>query len=137
MRSDIVAAARAYLGVKWRHLGRDPKRGLDCVGLVLRAAQDCGLLTEVSYPSYGRRPEGHRLTREIARHADAVPMAKMRPGDVFIFSGDERLPCHLAIVTEINPPLIIHSYYEVGKVVEHALAGFKHRPVGCLRIRDG
>lgn len=131
----LVAAARRYLGVRWRHLGRDPARGLDCVGLVLRAAQDVSLLAGVAYASYGRRPEGHRLTGEIARHAHAVPMAEMAPGDVLTFAGVERLPCHLAIVTGTQPATIIHSWAEHGRVAEHGLAGFSGgTPTGCWRI---
>jgi len=138
-RDLFVSAARHYVGVKWRHLGRDPVRGLDCVGLVLRAAQDAGLLAGVRYPSYGRRPEGHRLTAEVARYARAVPMSEMAAGDVLTFAGIERLPCHLAIVTETRPlTTILHSWAEHGRVAEHALAGFSGgAPTGCWRLADG
>ena len=136
-RSLIPVRARAYLGVKWRHLGRDPARGLDCVGLVLRAAEDVGLLQGVAFPSYGRRPEGYRLTAEVARHCRPVPMAEMAPGDILTFAGVERLPCHLAIVTETRPAvLIIHAWAEHGRVAEHSLHGFSGgAPTGCWRIQ--
>jgi cell wall-associated NlpC family hydrolase len=131
----VVAAARACVGVPYRHLGRTPERGLDCVGLVLRAFQEAGLLLEVAPASYGRRPEGHRLVAELARHGRRLATVEARPADVLAFAGSERLPCHLALVTETVPGLqIIHAWAEFRRVAEHALDGFSGgAPIGAYR----
>ena len=39
----FVAAARGYVGVPWRHLGRS-RTGVDCIGLVLLAARETAAL---------------------------------------------------------------------------------------------
>jgi hypothetical protein len=54
-RADLLAAARAYLGTPWHHMGRNRRR-LDCVGLLLCAARDAGLdVAEPAPYARGRR----------------------------------------------------------------------------------
>jgi hypothetical protein len=134
-RDFIVTAARSCIGTPYRHLGRDPARGLDCVGLVLHAYRAAGLLADVVVTGYGRRPEGHALIAEVMRHGRRVPLAEARPADVLAFAGVERLPCHLALVTETSPRLlIVHAWAERRAVAEHALAGFRGgAPVAVFR----
>ena len=38
----IIAAARAWLGVPWRHQGRT-RQGVDCAGLVVLVGREFGL----------------------------------------------------------------------------------------------
>ncbi|MBT0667768.1 C40 family peptidase [Novosphingobium profundi] len=40
--ADLVAAARALLGTRYRLHGRDPSTGLDCLGLIAAALARCG-----------------------------------------------------------------------------------------------
>jgi cell wall-associated NlpC family hydrolase len=56
-RTDIVAAARTYLGVPWRHQGRT-RAGLDCAGLIVMVARDLAL-SDYDSTAYGRRAQGH------------------------------------------------------------------------------
>ena len=78
---SLVAAARSYVGVPWRHLGRS-RTGLDCIGLVLLAARDVGI--ELSDPApYAREPQGTRLLEGILGHAERV--ANPQSGDVLLF----------------------------------------------------
>jgi len=77
----LVLAARGWLGVRWRHLGRS-RTGVDCIGLVLLALRDCGVMIEDPAP-YEREPQGTRLLAGIQRHAGRV--SEPRPGDVLLF----------------------------------------------------
>lgn len=130
----IATAARAYVGVPYRHLGRD-RRGLDCVGLVLAAHQDCGLLAGVDHLGYGRRPRGHTLQALVGLYGRRVPVAEACVADVLVFAGSERLPCHLALVSESQPRIqIVHAWAEFRRVAEHALEGFSGgAPVAAYR----
>ncbi len=77
----FVAAARSYVGVPWRHLGRS-RTGVDCIGLVLLAAAEVGMDLLDPAP-YAREPQGTRLLDGILAHATRV--ADAAPGDVLLF----------------------------------------------------
>jgi len=136
LSESFVAAARSYIGVTYRHLGRGEK-GIDCAGLILRAAWDAGFLRGVDYTGYRRHPEGQTMRRVVERHFRTVPMTEMAVGDVLLFTGVARMPCHLAVVTEVEPrPMMVHAWSERGRVVEHGLEGFRFPPVGCFRLPE-
>ena len=47
LRIEIVEYARTWLGTKWRHQGRS-KQGIDCIGLIIRTAEEFGFQYEDS-----------------------------------------------------------------------------------------
>jgi cell wall-associated NlpC family hydrolase len=57
---ELANAAQALVGVPFRLHGREPATGLDCLGLVGRALEDCGRSV--------RYPQGYRL-----RNTDIAP----------------------------------------------------------------
>lgn len=70
---DVVADARKYLGIPYLWGGTDPKRGLDCSGLVQRVFADLGVT----------------LPRTVADQRDAgtavASMKQAKPGDLLVF----------------------------------------------------
>lgn len=123
----IVAAARKYTGVKFRHLGRSP-RALDCAGLVWRAYADCGV-TLPDFLHYGREPHDDGLIRHVT-HALGEPVAvapvredQLRVGDVIVVRFDIE-PHHVALITDypLGGLAMIHADGHNGKVIEHRLA---------------
>lgn len=113
-----VAAARACLGTPFRHQGRQAPNGLDCVGLLLVAAQALGLSVP-SIADYGRLPDRARLPQDLVRAGlRPVPQADRRPADVLLFSVG-RWPRHVGLATPIG---LIHAWAQVGRVVEHRLS---------------
>ena len=122
-RAQIAEAARAYLGVRWRHCGRDRQNGLDCVGLLLAVSADVGYAEAASFDpgSYSRRPDGVTLT-SILRNS-LVPVQEVREGSVVAFWIDAAdRPTHVAIVGK-HPRIegefsLIHSHAKVRQVVE-------------------
>lgn len=72
--SDVVAAARKYLGVPYLWGGTDPAKGLDCSGLVQRVFKDLGV--DVPRTVADQRKVG----TEVASMADA------RPGDLLVYA---------------------------------------------------
>lgn len=102
--SELVKAARRYLGVPFRHRGRNPKVGVDCVGLPLRCYLDHGIeIPDVK--KYGREP---RLDKQnlvaacIAGLGEPVKEAPVKRADLQV--GDvciqkfELYPHHVFIV---------------------------------------
>ena len=133
-RADaLVTAARSYVGVPWRHLGRS-RTGVDCIGLVLLAARDVGV--ELPDPApYVREPQGTRLLDGILGHAERV--ANPRSGDILLF----RMGLyggHVGIAS-LHPawgvPACLHAYAPRRQVVEQPMdAELRAALIGAFRL---
>jgi cell wall-associated NlpC family hydrolase len=125
-RDSVVAAARAWLGVPWRHMGRS-RLGLDCVGLLVVVGRDLGLEVE-DQERYPRRPQGGYLRQTLERQlvdGGRTPA----PGDIGLFA-DRRTPFHAGIFSLRYGRLhMIHAYAKRRKVVEEP---FDHEWPGLL-----
>lgn len=131
---ELYDYARAYLGVPFKHRGRD-SRGLDCAGLVWCAYRDAGIVLP-DLERYGREPNRRGEMMEVIRRgAEADPIwagrrqpneakAAMRPGDVFVMRFEIE-PHHVGIVTpnRLHGLGMIHADGQIGvrKVVEHGM----------------
>jgi cell wall-associated NlpC family hydrolase len=145
MRPDALALARQFVGVPFKHQGRNPAVGVDCVGLGVLYLRALGLDVH-DRTDYGRDPDG-TLRRELTRVLGA-PVAEgpgcwrqARPGDVLSvrFARLGHVPeRHVAIASELyGQPAIIHaeSSATVGKVCEHPLnATWQRRVIGVWRL---
>jgi len=129
----FVAAARSYVGVPWRHLGRS-RTGVDCIGLVLMAAREVGVDLPDPAP-YAREPQGTRLLEGVLVHAARV--ASPEPGDVLLF----RMGLyggHVGIAS-VHPawgvPACLHAYAPRRQVVEQPMdAELRAALIGAFRL---
>lgn len=110
----IIGAASAYLGTRWHHQGRSTA-GVDCLGLIVLTAQDCGLSVRDQF-GYPRQPDGQQLQAEL--DAQLQRIAEPEPGAVLLMRF-EREPQHVAIMADGGD--IIHAYATARKVVRHRL----------------
>lgn len=128
---QVVEAARSYIGVPWRHLGRS-RRGLDCAGLLMLAVKDSEGVELEAPERYGRDPFNMGLQTYLSKAADLVwSGAKGKCTYEALMVGDgvlmapASLPRHLAIVGDSTMYRfsLIHADGTpgVGKVVEHGL----------------
>lgn len=116
--SDIVAAARTLIGVRYRHQGRSVD-GLDCLGLVVLVAQSCRH-SKVDYRDYGRQAVDDTMVRLCSQHLESIAIEDIQPGDVLVMRFENQR--HMAIVTDYPESLgMIHAYAGNRKVVEHRL----------------
>lgn len=125
-RLSLVAAARGYLRVKYRHRGRGPD-GLDCAGLVWRAFADIGRVLD-DKRAYSPQPDGTLRDAMIERFGDPFWRAGdsldlLKPGDLVLMRWHQH-PSHVALLTDypLGGLAVIHSYADAGEVVEHRLA---------------
>jgi len=145
-RADFVAQARKYLGMEHRHQGRGRLGGkdqaVDCVGLLVCAAEDLGLADALGMPirraddlNYGPQPVRDDVHSECKRRmitrAEAPKIAILpQPGDIVTLlvryrETEPGVTCHVAIVTGLpgsGSLAILHAYAPLGSVVEHELA---------------
>ena len=112
----VIDAARGWLGVPFRHQGRDA-HGIDCVGLPIVVCQSLGLIgPNFEITHYGRTPTGDLLPR-LQSHCQPIPQPV--PGALVVIAW-AREAAHVAICTGDT---VIHAYERVGKVVEHGYRG--------------
>lgn len=128
----VVAAARRYVGVRFRHQGRSEQIGLDCLGLLMLVARDLGLhsrskerplLGTLDRNDYSLLPDGGCLKAMLDEHLTPLRVTELAEGDVLLLTLDGN-PQHLAIASTLADGRsgIIHAYRQAGKVVEHQFA---------------
>lgn len=111
---DIVSAARALVGVPFRHQGRNPEIGLDCVGLVAAIANGFGLPV-VDRLDYARTPGRGQLEAALESQPCLEKIASLEPACVVLMR-ISRSPQHVGIYTGAS---MIHAWSDAGKVCEH------------------
>jgi cell wall-associated NlpC family hydrolase len=127
----FVNAARGYVGTRFHHGGRLPGVGLDCIGVIVCAAQAAGLQPR-DVAAYPLRPNG-QLPRELdaqLRRVDA-PL----PGDVLLMRWREDTePHHLAVFAGGT---LIHAYASVRRCVEQPMVpAWWERVAGMYRFPE-
>lgn len=141
-RQQLIACARAFLGVRFVHQGRN-RQGLDCLGLLIASAAAAGIRLQGQCPmafderQYSLRPDTELLQLKLAGCLQQVN--DPRVGDVVLFSILGR-PQHLALVSDYpaaNALGIIHAYAPARQVVEHRFDdGWHKRLVQVYRLAD-
>lgn len=114
----VIAEARSFVGTRWEHTARLKGVAVDCVGLITGVADAMGYPYQ-DFTSYGVVPNGQLVPR-LSRFLD--PAAGPKPGQigVFWFDRGSRMPQHVGIFSDHCGLGLIHTYMDVGRVVEHA-----------------
>lgn len=101
-----AAAAERYVGTPWRHQGRRPGAGLDCIGLVAAAYASAGLDVRDDR-TYGHPCRPGILRRALVEHFGA-PRADRRVGDVvLLWIREPRWEIHCGIV--VSASTMVHA----------------------------
>lgn len=129
MSEDIVQAARACLGVRFRPQGRDVATGLDCVGLVAVAFR--GRLSGALPADYAQRGGSLETISEMAARAGLRPTGRPGAGDLLLLrSGPAQW--HFAVLTGDG---FIHADARLRRVVE--VPGAPPWPVAAAWSTEG
>lgn len=120
-RLALIAEARSYLGVRFRHQGRS-RQGVDCAGLIAVCLIALGR-EPTDVEAYGREPLNQGLRAMLVENfGEPIAKADMQPGDVALmrFRGE---PSHVGLVTDYpyGGLALIHAFAQVKKVVEHRI----------------
>lgn len=132
-----MAAARALVGAPWRHCGRTPQ-GVDCIGLLIMAAEAAGG-PRIAPEPYSREDQTGRLTAGLQQYCEqidrAAPARAVEIGE-FAFP-QEAFGRHVGIVLTGAEVTILHAYLPLRKVIETALdADILARRIRRWRLAD-
>lgn len=121
-RTQVVAAARAWLGTPYHHAADLKGVGVDCAMILVRVFCDLGLVPPFDPRPYVRDWMMHRdderylgFLGERSREVQAP-----QPGDVVLFRVG-RCFAHGGIVTGADPLTLVHAYAPARCVVEERL----------------
>jgi NlpC/P60 family putative phage cell wall peptidase len=126
-RSDIVAAARGWIGTPYAHQGSLKEIGCDCLGLLRGVWREVVGPEPEAPPPYRRdwAEMGRDVLLETARRYLVADEGPIGPGDVVLFRWRPHLPAkHCAIVGEGGPRITIIHAHDGAAVAEVALAPF-------------
>jgi hypothetical protein len=124
---DIIAHARALLGVRFLHQGRDAEHGVDCLGLLLVVAEKAKLKfsgkhpMEIDVPNYRTKTDTNFLQAQLANFLQPISLSAVRPADIVLLEINGS-PQHLALLSDypVAGELgMIHAHAVARKVVEH------------------
>ena len=132
----FVTEARTWLGTKFQHQGRLKGVGVDCAGVVIMTARACHVAAE-DVEGYAESPDADMFLNHVKTYMNEIQFEEIMPGDCLVFAFANE-PQHIAIVTEIDPDIIIlHAFSIARKVVENGLDDtWKRRLRGCFRFKE-
>ncbi len=134
-KTSFLRAVEGMMGTKFRHQGRVPGVGVDCVGVVVCALKAAGGLVN-DKTDYSRIPSNGVLVKSIKEHCDQINRSEVTLGDIMLFHfGHE--PQHVAVITSMDPITLTHAYSSSGKVVKNGFDDvWERRLIACFRIKD-
>jgi cell wall-associated NlpC family hydrolase len=141
----MIARAEDLLATPFTICGRDPKKALDCCGLMFECHDAAGIdIRHIDRPEYsgtwwktGQQQillDGLRQVFDVTLTA-MVPLGA-EPGDWFLFAYDGRMVAHMAL--HVGGGDLIHTFHEergmVRDVIRHRY--WLDRFVGVARLKQ-
>lgn len=112
----IAAEALALVGTPFRLRGRDPRTGIDCVGLAFIALRNAGR-NLVQPPAYQLRGTGPDRAEALLRANGLVPAEDEQAGDIVLA---ESGPMQLHLMIRVGVGQLgghVHAHAGLGRVV--------------------
>ncbi|MGH6872635.1 MAG: NlpC/P60 family protein [Rhizomicrobium sp.] len=136
METDIVSAARAWIGTPYVHQASVRGAGCDCLGLLRGVWREMGRDDPEPVPNYapdwGEADRAETLYTAFARHLAEIPPVDIAPGDVALFRMVPHGPArHCGIAAERSGrPTLIHARQNK-RVSEEPLSEFWRKKLVC------
>jgi len=133
--ADVVTVARGFLGVRYRHQGRN-RTGVDCIGLPVLVRAELGLPV-MDASAYARATTDTEMLDFCRANLVEVARADLQPGDILVQM--DRTMRHMAIVADCvyGGLSIIHAWLPNRRVVECRLDDYFMQTVrGCFRFPE-
>jgi NlpC/P60 family putative phage cell wall peptidase len=136
--SEVVRAARGWIGTPYCHQAATRGAGCDCLGLIRGVWRELRGAEPALVPPYAAdwaEASGQERLWDAARtHLTAKPLAARAPGDVLLFRMRERgVAKHLGILaTDGAAPTFLHAYSRHGVIESPFTKGWQRRLVACF-----
>lgn len=123
VRSKAAALAKKMIGTPFARHGRVVGVGLDCVGVIIVIARECGSVpSNWDFDGYRLNTADGTLERKLGEFLEEIPPAEAAPGDVAIFKLRRRRPqssfSHAGILSSRG---LIHACMSTKVVAETAI----------------
>ena len=127
--SNIVAAARGWIGTPYLHQASLKGIGTDCLGLVRGVWREVMGAEPEALPAYApgwaEMGRGEAMAAAARRHLVEIPCTEYRVGDVLLFRWRPHLPAKHAGIA-VAERAMVHAQ-EHAAVTEVALSGWWRR----------
>jgi hypothetical protein len=156
-RERFVSDLRALVkqGVGFKHQGRDPETGLDCINLPAWAYREQGLTFPAELDKetreYPEEPDGWRMREILRQWFIEIPVVDNRvleaqPGDLLLCYVMKN-PKHMAVIVDLIPDAeprkpwawVVEAWRspdnKIGKLLDQPL-DWRRRICACFRIPD-
>lgn len=122
-RARVVAEARSWIGTPYHNQADIKRAGVDCGMLLVRIFVDCGLVEHFDPRPYSDDWFLHRSEEKYLGFVfDCAREARFpQPGDIMVFRYG-RCYSHGAIVTNVDPLMIVHASQPARIVLEEDVA---------------
>lgn len=118
-RPQIMETARSWLGVPWRHQGRN-RYGIDCAGLLCVVGWELGIPL-VDKQGYQRVPDKTGFLDHLRSQLTRGSTTAIKEASVGVFR-ESRYPCHTGILSWQHGILyVLHATVARKKVVEEPI----------------
>lgn len=131
---DVVEQARSWLGVRWKHQGRD-RAGVDCAGLLVCVLQTLGI-PHTDRQDYREHPDSRVLMSHLRSNLILAADGARVPGRVAVFR-ERLLPCHIGILSRQRDAIhIIHARANRRLVIEEPLLDPDRSDIALAAVFD-
>ena len=115
----VIAIARSWIGVPYRHQSASRERGVDCIQFVLAIGRELGVYESLPLAPYPMANSPRKILSLLQAHGKAV---EGRPGVVMFWGRRKGTPTHFGIRSELHGDIaVIHADAQLLKVVEHRI----------------
>ncbi len=127
-REDIIKQVYTHINTPYLHQGRNPKVGLDCIGLGVCVFQHFEIPI-IDLKAYGAAPDGVTLLEAIDKNLQRIDAAEVLDGDLYVFWVRAKgFAQHIGFKHGEN---MVHTYSGSGRVVSHVVNGFWKKRIMC------
>ncbi len=136
--SEVVAAARRWIGTPYRHRAATPGAGCDCLGLLRGVWRELYGFEPEALPNYAADWRDARHSGELLALAERhlVRETGLGAGRVVLFRlHDTPLPRHCGIL--VSESRFVHAQERLGVVEANLTDGWRRRVAGMFGFPGG